>query len=409
MNYQETIDWLFAQFPAYHIQGVSAYKPGLENVTELAELFGNPHRKLRFIHVAGTNGKGSVSNMLASVMMESGEKTGLFTSPHIFDFTERIRINGEQINEGYVVDFCKKVRSFDLPVKPSFFEITWLMALCYFRDEGCTMVVAETGLGGRLDATNIVEPELSVITNIGLDHTNILGTTRKAIAFEKAGIIKRETPVVLGQFDPEILTVFEERASEENAEIVLASPPLSFPATIHGYQQENYATVATAVETLNRKGFSITTAQLGQGMEHLRQNTGFFGRMEVIGDKPKIILDCAHNADGIRKLLEHVNGSRLRIVYGTSSDKDMTAIAALLPRNADYFFTVFSNPRSADIAQLRQHFGNTGKTRDFFENSLEALAAAKNSANEEDTILIFGSFFLAHDFFDFFSPKRLSK
>lgn len=405
MTYAETLSWLFQQFPAYHLQGVSAYKPSLANIEALAAAFGNPEQSLRFVHVAGTNGKGSVSNMLASVFTESGERTGLFTSPHIHDFRERIRINGECISEQFVIDFCEKVRGKDLEVEPSFFEITWLMALCYFHEQQCSMVVAETGLGGRLDATNIIVPEIAVITNISLDHTNILGNTRPVIAREKAGIIKSSIPVVLGQADDEILPVIRTIAEERNAPIRIARSLLSYPAGIIGYQQENFDTVSAVIGELNGKGYAISATDIEKGIRNLRRNTGFFGRMEVVGYTPLILLDCAHNAAGISKMLESIplsDDRQLHIVYGTSSDKDLEEIRNILPTEAHYYFTVFSNPRTATREQLEANFGKTGKSAFFFDQPLQALEKAKLAATKADTILIFGSFFLASDFFEVF-------
>jgi dihydrofolate synthase/folylpolyglutamate synthase len=405
MTYEETIDWLFRQFPAYHLQGVSAYKPSLENIRALSLAFGNPEKELRFVHIAGTNGKGSTSNMLASILAESGERTGLFTSPHIHDFTERIRVNGNCIDQQSVIDFCEKVRSRTWEIEPSFFEITWLMALCFFRDQQCSVVVAETGLGGRLDATNIITPVVSVITNISLDHTQILGNTRAAIAAEKAGIIKPGVPVVLGEYDAEILPVMERIAGQQNSPITFVQPAPSYPETVFGYQRINFDTVTTVVDILNRSGFSVSQAHMEAGCRNLRRNTGFLGRLEIVGNDPLIVLDCAHNAAGISRTLESVRErqtGRLHIVYGTSADKDLEEILQVLPRDAAYYVTEFSNPRSARIAQLREAFTASERNALFFENPLQALSAAEIAANKTDTVLICGSFFLVADFFDHF-------
>lgn len=407
MTYDETITWLFAQFPAYHLQGVSAYKPSLDNIRALSEAFGHPERELRFVHIAGTNGKGSTSNMLASMLTESGERTGLFTSPHIHDFTERIRVNGHCIDQRSVIDFCEKVRSRTWEIEPSFFEITWLMALCFFRDQQCSVVVAETGLGGRLDATNIVMPVVSAITNISLDHTNILGNTRAAIAAEKAGIIKPGIPVVLGEYDDEIFPVIERIALQQHSTIVKVRPAPSYPETIFGYQRMNFDTVAAIVQQLNENGFSIAEPHIAAGCRNLRRNTGFLGRLEIVGHDPLIVLDCAHNAAGIARTLESVREKqtgRLHVVYGTSADKDLNEILHVLPDDAAYYVTEFSNPRSARLPQLREAFAGSGKESLFFENPLQALSAAEITANKTDTLLICGSFFLIGDFYaNFFS------
>lgn len=400
MTYRETIAWLFQQFPAYHLQGASAYKPSLKNIEALSAAFGNPERSLRFVHVAGTNGKGSVSNMLASILTESGQKTGLFTSPHLFDFTERVRVNGFPVNEAFVIDFCEQVRALEMSIEPSFFEITWLMALCYFREQKCTIVVAETGLGGRLDATNIVTPIVSVITNISLDHMAILGNTRPLIAAEKAGIIKQEVPVVLGEYDKETLPVFQRIAEDRNAPIYKVTTLPVFPEGIIGYQQENFATVAATVQVLRASGLAVSDMHIQSGISHIHRNTGFRGRMEVLGREPLIIFDCAHNAAGIAKMLQSVSElitGKLHIVYGTSADKDLDELTALLPLDACYYFTEFSNPRSADIDQLKQAFSASYPGARFFTEASRALTVAKINATVRDTILIFGSFFLVSD------------
>ena len=402
MTYSETIVWLFEQFPAYHLQGVSAYKPSLENIEQLSAAFGHPERSLRFVHIAGTNGKGSTSNMLASILTESGETTGLFTSPHIYDFTERIRVNGIPVDEQFVIDFCAQVRSLELSIEPSFFEITWLMALCCFREKGCSIVVAETGLGGRLDATNIITPLVSVITNISLDHVAILGNTRPVIAAEKAGIIKPGVPVVLGEYDEETFPVFERFATTNTTTIRRAEALSAFPAGVIGYQKENFATVAATIAELRKQGLAIPEEAVHAGVRHLRKNTGFAGRMEIMGRDPLVILDCAHNVAGITKTLQGVSElieGKLHIVYGTSSDKDLAEIAAVFPEGVPCYFTEFSNPRSASADQLRTAFGERNGNARFFKDASEALKAAKEDAEKEDTVLVFGSFFMVGDLF----------
>lgn len=405
MTYEATISWLFEQFPAYHLQGVSAYKPSLDNIRVLAEAFGNPQDDLRFIHIAGTNGKGSTSNMLASILTENGQRTGLFTSPHIHDFTERIRVNGICVDEDFVIRFCADVRSKKWEIEPSFFEITWLMALCYFKEQNCTVIVAETGLGGRLDATNIILPLVSVITTISLDHTNILGNTRAAIAFEKAGIIKPNTPVVVGSFDDEIEPVIRQQALINNSNVTIASKLTEYPSTLIGYQRNNFDTVTAVIDELRKLGWEIPQSQIDEGIRNLRKNTGFIGRLEIVGQDPLIVLDCAHNPEGISKTIESIRElqkGNLFILYGTSSDKDIAAIEPLLPDDATYFLTVFRNPRSADLEQLKSAFGESEKKVHFYSNPILALDEMKLAASKEDTLLILGSFFLISDFFEVF-------
>ncbi len=412
MNYPETIDWLFQQFPAYHNLGAQAYNPGLKNIEELSAFFSNPEKQLRFIHVGGTNGKGSVSNMLASILKESGEKVGLFTSPHLFDFTERIRINGQPIDSQFVVEFCEKVRNHSWNIEPSFFEITWMMALSFFQQNQCTIVVAEVGLGGRLDATNIIQPLISVITNIGLDHIAILGDTRAKIAYEKAGIIKKNIPLVLGEKDPETFPVFEAKAKETQSEIILPKQDIRLPEGIIGYQKGNFAIVSAVCNYLETLGFKVDQTTREKGIRNLKQNTGFFGRMEVISQEPLLIVDCAHNAEGIHALfhsIKELTKGTLHCIYGTSSDKDLEAILDEFPKNAHFYFTSFSNPRSIHITDLQEKVGSRVEKKLFFDSPLKALEKAQESANKADTILIFGSFFLVHDFFEVFFQKGLAK
>lgn len=412
MNYSETIDWLFQQFPAYHNLGAQAYNPGLKNIEELSAFFHNPEKELRFIHVGGTNGKGSVSNMLASILTESSEKVGLFTSPHLFDFKERIRINGSPIDEQFVIEFCEKVRNHSWNIEPSFFEITWMMALHYFHQNHCSIVVAEVGLGGRLDATNIIRPIISVITNIGLDHVNILGDTRAKIAFEKAGIIKQNIPVVLGEVDSETFPVFESVSKERATEIILPEKDGLLPEGIIGYQTGNYRIVSAVCDYLEEQDFSCDQSTRERGIRNLKQNTGFFGRMEVISTSPLTIVDCAHNAEGIRALLTSIkkwNKGTLHCIYGTSSDKDLDAILNEFPTDAQFYFTTFANPRSANLEDLQEKTDSRVEKKQFFNSPVKALSKAQESANKGDTILIFGSFFLVHDFFDFFFQKGLAE
>lgn len=405
-TYSETIEWLFHQFPAYHKIGAAAFKPDTDNCIRLCALFDNPHQKLQFIHIAGTNGKGSTSAMLASILQESGKKVGLFTSPHIEDFRERIRVDGIMISETEVVDFCQKINSFDLDFEPSFFEITWVMALVHFQREKCEICVIETGLGGRLDATNLITPILSIITNIGLEHTNFLGETLEKIAFEKAGIIKPDIPIIIGETLPETKPVFERIAQEKKSPIYFAEVnpsflPINFPL-LGGYQVKNFKIIQTAIPILNKLNFSISKEHITQGLNHLTQNTGFRGRMQVIQTSPLTIMDVSHNYDGIKATLESIEiltKGKLHVVYGTSSDKDLASIFTLFPISASYYFTEFNNERSSKIEQLKTKAEQFKLNALFFQNALTALKEAQTAANKEDTILIFGSFFLISDFF----------
>lgn len=402
-TYQEAIDWLFEQFPAYQKVGISAYKPDLDNIISLCKQLKIDFNTLKCIHVAGTNGKGSTSNMLASIFTQKGYRTGLFTSPHISDFRERIRIGGIQISEQHVIDFCSEIQQLKLEVAPSFFEITWALALRYFITEKCDYCIIETGLGGRLDATNILSPILSVITNIGLDHVAILGDSLEKIAFEKAGIIKFKTPVVIGESLPETKRIFQVSAAANQAPLFWAEDlpievPFHFPK--NSYQWINERTVRTAIRALN---LNFSDADIAEGLLHVNKNTGFRGRFEILETSPLTVLDVAHNVDGIRQVLktiEPLNHGKLHVIYGTSADKDLAQIIALFPSDSQFYFTPFSNERSAKIENLKQIADQLKLKSLYFDNVHDAFSEAQHSANKKDTILITGSFFLISDFFE---------
>lgn len=405
-DYSKTIDWLFQQFPSYQAIGAAAYKPDLGNIIHLLDELRNPEKELRFIHVAGSNGKGSTSSLLASILKESGEKVGLFTSPHIQDFRERIRVNGEMISEQSVIDFCRPFQSNQLQIEPSFFEITFAMALEHFKKEACTICVIETGLGGRLDATNCITPLLSVITNISLEHTQFLGNTLEEIAFEKAGIVKPSVPVIIGETTEETKDVFTKQAELRKSSIHWAEDFISnelfhFPL-LGSYQRKNFRTVQCALEILIQKGFSITQETIQRGLDHLAENTGFYGRMQLVSKEPNLILDVSHNVDGIQKTLEsiqHIIQGQLHIVYGTSSDKNYEEIVDLFPSDAQLYFSTFTNLRSISIEQIEQLMDKKELKAKVFSNVKDAIKEAQLTANKEDTILVFGSFFLISDFF----------
>lgn len=405
-NYTETIDWLFQQFPSYQAIGAAAYKPDLGNILNLLGHLGHPEKNLRFIHIAGSNGKGSTSSLLASILKENGEKVGLFTSPHIQDFRERIRINGEMISEQAVIDFCQPFQSNQLQIEPSFFEITFAMALEHFNKEKCTICVIETGLGGRLDATNCITPLLSIITNISIEHTQFLGNTLAEISAEKAGIIKPTIPVIIGESTPETKTVFSATAIKNEAPIIWAenfesTEIFRFPL-LGNYQRLNFRTVLCALETLKSQGFSITQETIQKGLDNLTINTGFYGRMQIVSSQPTTILDVSHNVDGIQKTLESVISSltgKLHIIYGTSSDKNYEEIVELFPNDATLNFCTFSNQRSITRKQIEDLIQKKKLKATIFENVKSAISEVQSTANKEDTILVFGSFFLVSDFF----------
>ncbi|MDX2360133.1 MAG: folylpolyglutamate synthase/dihydrofolate synthase family protein [Crocinitomicaceae bacterium] len=405
-SYEEATDWLFQQFPSYQTIGAKAFKPTLDNTLKIVELLGNPQSNLKFIHVAGSNGKGSTSSMLASILTSSGYTVGLFTSPHIKDYRERIRINGECIPEKDVVDFVKAIKLADLDFEPSFFEITLGLALQHFENNSVDICIIETGLGGRLDATNIINPLISVITNISLEHTAMLGDTLELIAQEKAGIIKPYRPVVLGNIKTEILPVFEKIADQNNATLHTSmdvNTDLFELPLLGDYQQENFKTVLKTLELLAQRGFSSSPFSIQEGLEKLSINTGFRGRLQKMDDSPTLIYDVSHNPDGIRASFESIlkiNSGQLHIIYGTSNDKDVQSILGEFPENANYYFTEFTNERSIQITDLKQLTSNLkSRSREYFTEAEKALKAAKLKAKEEDTILVIGSFFLISDFF----------
>jgi dihydrofolate synthase / folylpolyglutamate synthase len=403
-SYSETIDWLFQRFPSYQNIGASAYKPGLENILSLCKAFGNPQNQLQFVHIAGSNGKGSTSSILASFLIENQLTTGLFTSPHLVDFRERIRVNGEMISEAEVIDFCEKINQINLDFEPSFFEITFVMALDYFSKQNCEICVIETGLGGRLDATNVITPLLSIITTISLEHTNFLGNDLTSIAFEKAGIIKKNVPVVIGHKNEITFPVFLEKARLENAEMRFATDhffptPDNFPL-LGDYQRQNYQTVCSGIEILKNHFSMLSMDKMAKALKNLQFNTGFQGRLQIMEENPRVLFDVSHNAEGIKATLDFLEsaGTSLKIVYGSSTDKNFDEIFPLFPLKHTYFFTEFENVRSAGIEILKEKAAKRQLNATFFKNPSNALAEAKHLANNTETILVFGSFFLLHDF-----------
>jgi dihydrofolate synthase/folylpolyglutamate synthase len=352
--------------------------------------------------------------MLASILTASGEKVGLFTSPHILDFKERIRINGKTISEQEVINFCAKIQAQPLDFSPSFFEITFAMALYYFKKEECSICVIETGLGGRLDATNIILPLVSVITNISLEHTQFLGNTLGQIAKEKAGIIKESVPVVLGESTTETLPVFEQIAHLNNSELYLCDsegPALPYLLPLLGnFQQTNLRTVLRTLEVLKSKGFSISETDIESGLKNLPTNTGFYGRMQCIQESPLTILDVSHNYDGVQKTLQSVQEltkGKLHILYGTSSDKNYEEIISLFPENSKINLCTFSSFRSLTLQQMQQLAEKMVPKPAIYTDVEHALSILQSAANKEDTILVFGSFFLISDFFEKKSKKHL--
>ncbi len=384
----------------YQRVGQSAYKADLTATINLADYLNNPEKSFKSVHVAGTNGKGSTSHMLASVFQEAGYKTGLYTSPHLKDFRERIKINGEMIPEQNVSDFVEKHRHFLETNQLSFFEMTVGLAFDYFRNEKVDIAILETGMGGRLDSTNIVIPEISVITNIGFDHTQFLGKTLSAIAAEKAGIIKSGVPVVIGETVPETKPVFERIASEKNAPITFtenfANP--NYASDLKGvYQEKNIRTVLTTLRVLQEKGWNISEDNIKNGLLKTVANTGLMGRWQILQENPKVICDTAHNGDGLRLVmnqLKNENYDRLRIVLGVVNDKDLASILPLFPKEATYYFCRPSVPRGLDASLLTVRAMEYGLNGEEYMSVQKAYEAALNDSADDDFIYIGGSTFV---------------
>ncbi len=399
MTYQETVDWMFQQLPMYQQIGGKAYKVDLTNILKLSRHLQEPHRKFKTIHVAGTNGKGSVSHMMASVLQESGYKVGLYTSPHLKDFRERIKIDGREIGEHAVIDFIEQNKAFLQQEQLSFFEMTVGMAFEYFAAEAVDIAVIEVGLGGRLDSTNIISPELSVITNIGLDHTSILGNTLPAIAAEKAGIIKPDIPVVIGERQEETLPVFTRIASENNAELFLAEAYSGkiFESDLKGYyQKKNIRTLLQAVEVLRKLDWNLPEAAVQKGLENVKNNTGLRGRWEILREQPRVICDTAHNKDGLQYAMQQLQEeeySNLNLVFGVVNDKDLEAVLPLLPKNAKYFFCRPNIPRGMEAEVLQKEAAKKGLFGEVFNSVPEAYEAALLQASADDVIYVGGSTF----------------
>ncbi|WP_066313096.1 folylpolyglutamate synthase/dihydrofolate synthase family protein [Flavobacterium sp. TAB 87] len=401
MNYQETTHWMFNQLPMYQTQGASAYKEDLTNIVLLCNYLGNPQEKLKCIHVAGTNGKGSTSHMLASVLQEAGYKVGLYTSPHLKDFRERIKINGDDISENFVCEFVKKHQSFFEKESLSFFEMSVGLAFDYFAAEKVDIAIIEVGMGGRLDATNIIKPLISVITNIDLDHTQFLGNTVESVATEKAGIIKYQTPVVIGEYTAETKPVFLARAKELESEIYFASERVeeAFPSDLLGdYQQHNKKTVQQTIAVLNQySGFTISEEQIRNGLLKVVKNTHLLGRWQQLGTSPKIICDTAHNKNGLQIVLNQVKKQKfkkLHIVLGVVNDKDLASILPLFPTEAQYYFCKPNNFRGLDTETLQNKALSHGLKGATYESVAAAYQSAVKAASAADFIFIGGSNFV---------------
>ena len=423
MNYQQTIHYLFTRLPLFSRIGAAAFKPNLDNTIRLCESLGNPHTKFKSVHIAGTNGKGSVSHMLAAILQMAGYKTGLYTSPHLRDFRERIKVNGEMINEKFVIDFTEKINPLIEEIEPSFFEITVAMAFDYFAQQQCDIAIVETGLGGRLDSTNIIIPELSIITNIGWDHMNLLGDSLEKIAREKAGIIKDQVPVIVGEALKETLPVFHQMAAEKDAVLTVASQKRQalewkwekhelivevaedhktdhkvYHLDLAGlYQTKNVITVLEACYQLQQKGWDINDHIIHKALSQVKKITGLHGRWEVIHEHPAIILDVGHNEDGIKQILKQIEMTdhhELHIILGMVNDKEIDKVLELLPKTAHYYFTQAQIPRALAAEALQEKARLVGLNGKYYADVNTAIKEVKVKAHKNDLAIVCGSVFL---------------
>ncbi|MBU3823074.1 bifunctional folylpolyglutamate synthase/dihydrofolate synthase [Flavobacteriaceae bacterium XHP0103] len=384
----------------YQKQGKSAFKKDLTNTLKLSKHLNNPERNFKSVHVAGTNGKGSTSHMLASILQEAGYKVGLYTSPHLKDFRERIKVNGQVVSKQFVMGFIKRNKAFLESNALSFFEMTVGMAFDYFSKEKVDIAIIEVGLGGRLDSTNIITPEVSVITNIGFDHMQFLGNTLKEIAFEKAGIIKPSIPVVIGETQKETTSVFFEIADKNKSTICFANKEIKqlFESDLKGnYQEKNIKTVVQTISELNKKGYNITEEHIKTGFLKVVVNTGLMGRWQVLQNNPKVVCDTAHNKEGLSYIVEQLKTeifNKLHIVFGVVNDKDLTPILPIMPKEAIYYFCKPDIPRGMDAQKLKQRFEANGVVGEMYNSVNQAYKEALSQAEENDFIYIGGSTFV---------------
>lgn len=422
MNYNETVNYLFSSTPVFEHVGASAYKEGLTNTILLDRHFGEPHRKFKSIHIAGTNGKGSCSHTIAAILQRQGYKVGLYTSPHLVDFRERIRVDGKCISEQYVIDFVENERTFFEPLHPSFFELTTALAFKYFAEQGVDYAVVEVGLGGRLDCTNIITPVLSVITNISLDHTQFLGDTRAKIAGEKAGIIKPGVPVVIGECDDETRPVFAAKAAREHAPVVYAGDTPELTAAehvpcggfdydtmtfghLHGelsgdYQIRNTNTILWAVRVLRSLGVEVSDDSVRAAFGSVCATTGLMGRWQKIADRPLVVCDTGHNPGGWRYLSCQIAAQKcatLRMVFGMVNDKDVNTVIEMLPRHARFYFTQASCKRAIPAAEIKAMAARHGLDGECFTHVGEAYAKAMADSTPDDFIFVGGSSYVVAD------------
>jgi dihydrofolate synthase/folylpolyglutamate synthase len=398
MNYAETIDYLFEKLPIYQRTGEIAYKADIGNIVKASEILKNPHLNFKSVHIAGTNGKGSTSHMIASILQEADYKVGLYTSPHLKDFRERIKINGKMISKKSVVDFVQQYKIDFEKIDMSFFEFTVAMAFHYFSEKKVDIAIIETGLGGRLDSTNIIRPLVSVITNIGFDHTSLLGNTLGGIANEKAGIIKKDTPVIIGRKQKECENIFITKAKKNNSSISFCLGETKHQTDLKGnYQSENVRTTLFTIKEIQKQGFTISEENIKKGLMSVMKKTSLLGRWQILQKEPLIICDSAHNEDGIKevvKQLSEIDCKELHFILGTVNDKNIDKILSLLPKKAKYYFCQANIPRSLDKEILQSKSEKYRLYGEVYNSVSQALQTAKKNAKKEDCIFIGGSTFV---------------
>ncbi len=433
-SYTQTLNYLYTQLPMFTRVGEAAYKPNLDNTLKLLEALNNPHLKLKFIHVAGTNGKGSTSNMLAAILQRAGYKTGLYTSPHLLDFRERIRVNGSMISKAFVVKFVAQNKALFLEIKPSFFEMTVALCFVYFAQQKTDIAIIETGLGGRLDSTNVIVPLLSIITNIGLDHTNLLGNTLQEIALEKAGIIKEKIPIVIGETDAITKKVFTAKAKACNSELVFADKRMKIEvlskndtsikikvlernkvwlekvslSLVGNYQLKNVATVLQSIRFLQMH-FAIAAKDIQYGLGHIQALTGFAGRWQVVQKNPMVILDTGHNAHGLRQSIKQLverKAKKIHIVFGVVRDKKLDDILPLIPLDAHYYLCAPQLPRVLPVEELEQVFSKHNFEFTACESVEDAYKYAHKRCKKNEIIFVGGSTFVVAEVLTFLVKNK---
>nr|WP_293302387.1 folylpolyglutamate synthase/dihydrofolate synthase family protein [Allomuricauda sp.] len=398
MTYKETLDWMFSQLPMYQQKGIAALNAKMDNIIHFSDFLGNPEKRFKSIHVAGTNGKGSSSHMLASILQEAGYKVGLYTSPHLKDFRERIKINGQVVSKKFVKDFVRDHKAYMEGHELSFFEMTVGMAFTYFANEKVDVAIIEVGLGGRLDSTNIIVPEVSLITNIGLDHTHILGDTLEKIALEKAGIIKRGVPVVISEKQPETEAIFTLIAHQLGSDIGFADD-MDFPDygtdLLGDYQKRNMRGVVGTIRSL--KGFEVSEKNIVEGLKNIVKNTGLMGRWQILREKPLVVCDTAHNKEGLQWVVRQISRqkyNKLHLVLGFVNDKDVKGVLSLFPKEATFYFVKPNMPRGMGVEQLKEIAGEQGIFGNTYGTVKKGVKAAKLNAKPDDLIFIGGSTFV---------------